>query len=422
MKLKFRRENLGFYLIVSLLVVLNVGLFFFWGGNSFKEDKIVAEAYFKGPFLEIEQIKGKNFNFRQLSNFFGNLAKQKGGAYAYEALAQATAKSYLAHGVDTHLLGHIVGDILFKQMGIEGIKYCTSDLRNACSHSIVVGLLLQDGEGALIKAVSVCRDAPGGSGAYTMCVHGLGHGVLAYVDYDMKRAVKMCEKTAPVIGVGVEYVQCVGGVTMEMMAGINDRDAWLLQAPNYLKKDDPLSPCNMSFMSEQVRPICYTYLTPHLFELAGANLQKPDPVYFAKAFSFCSKLKEHDKNRGFCYGGFGKEFVVLANERNIQSIENLNNEQLKKIYDWCVMADAQDGMIACVGNALQSLYWGGENSPAVSIKFCSLVNVSKDQSACFSGLIDAVKYYNKDVTYHKNFCNQVPKNYQNQCLSVLIKN
>ena len=98
-------------------------------------------------------------------------------------------------GTDMHLLGHVVGDILYAQEGLKGIKTCTHDFRNACSHTIVVGLFSEQGEVALPKIAETCYQAPGGSGAYTMCFHGLGHGVLAYTGYDLTKAAQLCQKT-----------------------------------------------------------------------------------------------------------------------------------------------------------------------------------------------------------------------------------
>src|SRR3989344_2239057 len=193
-------------------------------------------------FKEIEEIRNKNLDFGELSKFFVNLANDKGGHYAYKSLAKATALNYLSPNIDTHLLGHNIGDILYKQLGIEGMKFCTQDLRNACSHSIVVGALLEFGADKLRDIADVCRKAPGGKGAYTMCIHGLGHGVLAYTEYDMAQAVNLCEKVSEPRLKNMEYGECVGGISMEMMAGVNDREAWEKQKANYFKKDDPLAP------------------------------------------------------------------------------------------------------------------------------------------------------------------------------------
>lgn len=371
-------------------------------------------------YPEIEYLKDKNFNFVELSKFFSKLAQDKGGEYAYKALAYATAKSLILN-VDTHLLGHVVGDELYKQQGLEGMKYCTDDLRNACSHSIVVGGLLAEGIEAITKMVGICHEAPGGRDAYRMCVHGLGHGVLAYTEYDMRQAVELCKPVAISQDYSnMEFVECVGGITMEMMAGINDKEAWEKQKVNYFKSDDPLTPCNMGFVPENATRICYLFLTPHLLEAAGASPWiHAQPIHIKKAAVFCQKIPPAElRNRQACFTGFGKEFAVLVNEQNVQSIENMSNEKLLKIYEWCSLLP-QEGLNYCLESALQSLFWGGENDRNVAVRFCALMPNRANQAFCFENLIEAVDYYIFDKAYRKEFCSEIPLNFQGQCKSTL---
>src|SRR6185369_5825096 len=56
-------------------------------------------------------------SFQELSDRFAALANKKGAVYAYEVLREAP----LPPGTDLHLLGHTVGDILYKQKGVAGI-------------------------------------------------------------------------------------------------------------------------------------------------------------------------------------------------------------------------------------------------------------------------------------------------------------
>lgn len=160
---------------------------------------------------------GKNVeSFNALEKRFQNLAKEKGAKYAFEVLRRAE----LPPQTDLHLLGHYVGDELYKQEGVDGIRLCTQDFRNACSHSIVIGTLSEFGEGALPRIRDACKEAPGGSGAYTMCFHGLGHGVLAGYGYELEKTVAFCKKTGTEEYNYREYIECFGGAIMELMGGV----------------------------------------------------------------------------------------------------------------------------------------------------------------------------------------------------------
>lgn len=364
-------------------------------------------------YPEIHDLEGKQLSFKDLSNYFSNLAEKKGAKYAYEVLKIAPTPP----NIDLHLLAHVVGDILYRQEKADGIEVCTHDFRNACSHSIVIGLLIEEGEEGLLKINESCQKAPGGSGAYTMCFHGLGHGVLAYTGYDLPKAIELCKKTGTHEYNYNESAQCIGGTIMEIIGGgFHDQELWEKQSKKYLRESDPLYPCTSDFMPEEGKWFCYVYLTPNLLKAAGANLANPGPADFEKAFKFCDEIPEIDTMyRDVCYGGFGKEFVVLAKNRDVRNIENITNEELTTIYEWCLLARDEEGIKACINHALQSLYWGGENNRGVAVNFCSLVQNQFHQLSCFRTLIGAVSFYINDADYKREFCEELPPIYHEKC-------
>lgn len=351
-------------------------------------------------------------SFEQLSKRFTDLARAKGGAYAFEVLKKAD----LPPDTDLHLLGHAVGDVLYEQKGVGGIAYCTQDFRNACSHSIVINAFLEyGGEGALPYIHEACLHAPGGSGAYTMCYHGLGHGVFAYYQYSLPEAIAMCKKTGTAEHHDQEYVECVGGVIMELMGGGgHDTKDWELAQTKYLKPDDPLAPCDQGVVPAEVQTICLTYLTPHIWQAAGIELSAPDPMLFAKAFSYCDALKEPEL-RDACFGGFGKEFVPLAGARDIRNVDKLSDFSYSLAGSWCGFASDQEGTYACLHQAVASIFWGGENDPDGAIRFCSDVGDSAGRRSCFESLSMEVNRYVLDTERQKEICGAFPEEYRNAC-------
>lgn len=372
-----------------------------------------VSGYFSYP--ELAQIPQGGFN--TVTDFFEDLAKRKGGAYAYEVLKRAE----LPPNLDLHLMGHAVGDILYEQEGLDGIKVCTPDFRNACSHSIVVGLFFDEGEDALEDIAEACRQAPGGSGAYTMCFHGLGHGILAYTGYDMKKTAELCKKTGTPGRNFREYPECVGGSVMEIVGGgFHDPDLWAAQSKKYLPADKPLALCYADFMPQEAQGMCLTYLTPHLFKLAGGSLSSPTPESFAKAFDFCKAIPmTSSSERRACSGGLGKEFVVLAQNRDVRRIDQMNDDQLRTVHSWCALANSPFDAAACTTSAMNSLYWGGENDPGAAIRFCATAGPDI-QGPCFSELFGAVNYFMRgDRNYKSSFCKLVPEAQTAQCARVM---
>ncbi len=365
------------------------------------------------PYGELELLQGKAHSFNELAIIFGDASHKKGAVYGFELLRRAT----LPPNIDVHLLGHTIGDILYEQRGPEAITLCTPEFRNACSHTIVVGTLLENGPSSLSKIADICRQAPGGSGAYGMCFHGLGHGVLAYNEYDISKAVAMCATLKD--RRGPEYVECVGGMIMEMIAGVHDKEVWLEQTKTFYKDNDPLYPCSGSVIPEDVKNMCYTYLTPHFFEVAGADLGRPQPEHFKKAFTYCEPLQ--GENRKNCFGGFGKEFVVLAQNRDIRAVGMMGERELGKILEWCDLAKPKDGKENCVIHGLRSLFWGGENDPAASIKYCALARDKFGSDVCTDELLYIINYYINDPMKRRAICSKMVGNDLLRCESKLLQ-
>jgi len=398
--------------VLRVVFLLSLGVTLFFGGFLLWQKNSDMTLYLEVDYLQASGLR----SFGEFSDYFGGLAREKGGGYAFEVLKVAP----MPPDIDMHLLGHVVGDILFAQKGLDGIQVCTHDFRNACSHSIVVGLFLEQGEAALPKIAEACYQAPGGSGAYTMCFHGLGHGVLAYAGYDLKKAVELCKKTGTPQYNQEESSQCISGTIMEMISGINNPELWVEQRPKYFLQDDPLYPCSADFIPEEAQYLCYLYLTPHLFEAAGTNSWTPTP----DAFPFCDALPVSDiRNRDACYGGFGKEFLGFVADRDIRTsaVESITEKQLLHIYELCLFAGNREGTTSCIKSAANSLYWGGENDRGAVIRFCSVLPDPFYQRACFLNLIFTVNYYIQDPVYKTEFCGEIPQAFAGECQDKLLK-
>ena len=378
---------------------------------------LLASAYATGFRLypEMFYISIGVHDFQELSDRFTALAEDKSPAYAYAVLDRAS----LPRDTDFHLLGHAIGDVLYEKNGIGGIVDCTTDFRNACSHTIVIGAFNELGpEHALGSIREVCERAPGGIGAYTMCFHGVGHGVFAYYDYALKPTIAWCAKTGTAEHGTREYSECVGGAIMELMGGGgHDHAAWLKSRSAYLDPKNPLAPCSNSIMPKEVKDICYTYLTPHLFSVTGADLVRPTPDNFVGAFTLCDKIPNTDSTaRKACFYGIGKEFPVLALERDIRKIEYASTPELERMHSWCALAPHEEARSACIQAIVQSLFWGGENDPDVSVRFCMTANDAFGKTNCFDQLYDEVAtYLASDHTARARLCASLPTEFVPKC-------
>jgi hypothetical protein len=251
-----------------------------------------------------------------------------------------------------------------------------------------------------------------------MCFHGFGHGVLAFAEYEIPDAVELCGKVATEEYGREEEAQCIGGMVMEMHQGVHDKEIWEQKKDKYLTKTDPLRICQSDYMPENAKVLCYSYITPFIFDAAGANGGNPTPDIYPQSFAYCDEI-ENEVHRKSCYGGLGKEFIVLSQDRDIRKIEETPNELLMKSATWCALAPREEAQTACLLSILDSLYWGGENDPEVSVRYCSLLEAGNPKNECFEHLFSITSYYQKDPNVRQSICESVPSTYKKQCTAML---
>lgn len=398
----------AFVAIILLQIVLLL-----WGEEfSFANKKdIRADASY------VKTLTQEQASFDDFVDFFTDIAKKKGGVYAFDLMRV----SEFPFGLDQHLLGHSVGDILYEQKGISGMSLCTQDFRNACSHTMVIGALLEFGEGVLPKIREACHLAPGGSGAYTMCFHGLGHGVLAYNLYDMNKTAAMCQEFGTPEYGNREAVECFGGAVMEIIGGGgHDREYWEVNRQKYLNPTEPFGFCESEVVPDDFRSICYTYMTPFAFEAVGANMSMPGKDAFEKTFAFCEKVPDSDLGeRRSCFEGLGKEFIGIATGRDLVLQGGPTEGQLEKMRDWCMLARPSDGKKYCFDAVAGSLYWGGEKPYESVLQFCSMLD-DEYKKDCYLTTVRNVSQYVADPIYRRGFCEASPEVYREMCNVTLL--
>ena len=170
-------------------------------------------------------------------------------------------------------------------------------------------------------------------------------------------------------------------------------------------------------MPDEAKYFCYTYITPFIFDAAGMTRGQADASVFEKSFTYCAAVPE-EENRHVCYAGMGKEFVVLAQNRDIRRIDQMNDEQLQKVIGWCDLAYNEEGVQACLNEAQNSLYWGGENDYGVSVRYCGLLEGSK-ATGCYENFFENVSFYESSAETKKEICTAIPEVYQSECIATL---
>lgn len=191
-----------------------------------------------------------------------------------------------------HTLLHPIGEAAGHEYGNVADAYAKGDTfcRSGYYHGVLEGLFGQEGSDALLNHLdTLCAEVEGKerySYAYFSCVHGIGHGLMAHFAHDLFQSLEGCDRLSG----EWEQSSCHGGVFMENV--ISDT---LDEPSKYLKRDDPLYPCNV--VDDKYRAQCYLMQTSHMLALFDGD--------FGKVFGACNSVEA--KYQVSCYQSLGRD-------------------------------------------------------------------------------------------------------------------
>lgn len=375
-------------------------------------------------FPELAELNGvRGWDLQEYSNYFARLAKDKGGLYAYDVLR----KAHIPSTTDIHEVAHGIGYALYAEKGLSGMGDCTQEFRNACSHALVIQAFLEYGNGALPEIIRACSSAPGGPYAYSTCMHGVGHGILAFLEYDYEKTLGECRAVRDMVsdsdwrGTPEDiWRKCVEGATMELDQGAHDAVAWERAKANYFPEDDILMPCNAPYVDSTVKPMCYSYITWRFLEKAGAVRDMPSPEAYRNAMQYCLLIPEEEAgNRGGCFAGFGKNFIYMVSEDE-RKIASLPDSALEELNSWCSLAGNEKNKHPCILAVLTGLFLNGISTENTAIRFCAAETDISLLRSCYVHLISSARFVYTDAARFSAFCAKVPAELKARCIATPV--
>jgi hypothetical protein len=191
-----------------------------------------------------------------------------------------------------HTLLHPIGEAAGHEYGNVADAYAQGETfcRSGYYHGVLEGLFGDDDSEALLGNLdTLCAEVKGKerySYDYFSCVHGVGHGLMAYFDHDLFASLEGCDTLSG----EWEQSSCHGGVFMEnVISDMPDKPS------KYLKRDDSLYPCNA--VDDKYRYQCFLMQTSHMLTVYEGD--------FGKVFDACSSIEE--KYRVSCYQSLGRD-------------------------------------------------------------------------------------------------------------------
>lgn len=191
-----------------------------------------------------------------LRNSLKNNVQKEGGERAYLKLKEQFEKKEPQSSVIPHLAAHLFGEIIYQDMGMDGLTICDKSFTYGCFHGFFNAITSEKGIEYIPELNRICKENTKVISPLA-CQHGLGHGLGEYYGPEkVGLSLKECRK------MGAESIPfgCVGGVFMEY--NFPSMFDFISQNDDVVRKFDennPYGPCMN--VEDEFRKSCYFRLT-----------------------------------------------------------------------------------------------------------------------------------------------------------------
>ncbi len=283
-----------------------------------------------------------------------------------------------------HQRAHKAARISFDIYGSAGLKECPLFCHSGCYHGITEAYFKKNGANNIKEEINnFCSSLKNDLFSYYSCIHGIGHGLLSWTNYEVPEALEMCSL------IKEDRADCFSGVFMENinteLAG-EEKDEHITK----YKSDDPQFPCTI--VKEEYKRSCYLNQTSRMVQIFGAD--------FKKISNECSKVPE--KYREICFESLGRDISSFYRSAPDKSIKECNYSP-KKYRTFCLEGAVKNYRIWDIS--------GGDNS----IKFCTLLTDSNEKKLCYNEIIKLLNLITNKEEEKDSFCSKVEKEFEAQC-------
>src|SRR3989344_370550 len=281
---------------------------------------------------------------------------KNGPAAAMEALVTVSR----AAGKDCHNRAHELGRMSYEEFGSEIFKLVLPECHSGFYHGAIEAFFHKNGtDGLRANLSTICID--GLNGFFThQCLHGIGHGLMAWSDYDLPAALEYCN----LLPTGSGQSSCRTGAFMENIVGSLDNSPEAKRRGHISKfvSDNPQYPCTI--VKDEYKNDCYFLQTDRMATLSKTG--------FEGVARECEKAP--DRYQSSCFASMGRTIGGQMRGKPAEAIRN------------CPFAQANKHRIQCILGAGQDTFWD-KHGEDLALEFCALVPADEGKEDCYDTII-----------------------------------
>ena len=378
-----KRRRVLYAAVVTALAALGLGVAALMRAVSERATAAVAagEATFDpAPPLSPAQLSQLLTDDDYLIRFMQKHGPEAAGLGVAEAAASA--------GEDCHHRAHQLGRLAYALFGPRAFALASHTCQAGAMHGATEEFLRERGMGTLGSDVdALCQEAHNQFFRH-QCLHGVGHGLLAWVEYELPEALDLCDGLL----VAEDRDSCFSGVFMENIDGT--LAGAMGHQNHYLRNDDPHFPCNA--VADRFVPSCYFLQTSHMYVVFDGD--------FGAIAAECAKVPDSAKR--LCFRSMGRD------------VGNHLRGQPQKAIDACGLVATLSHRLDCLEEAVQDRFWEVSGAEEV-LEFCRLLEGADENERCYWKIAWRASQLFESEAGYREFCSRFEEDYRWLCDLVL---
>jgi hypothetical protein len=294
--------------------------------------------------------------------------------------------------VDCHNRAHELGRMSYEEFSDEVFKLNMPECHSGFYHGSVEAFFNKNGTDNLEENLRTICVADLNAFFTHQCLHGIGHGLMAWSDYALLDALEYCHLIPQDGGKS----SCRTGVFMENIVGsLNDSPE--ARARGHVTKyvnSDPHYPCTL--VKEAYKSDCYFLQTDRMlalsenrFEGVARNCEEAPPEYQ--------------------YSGFGSMGRTVGG--------TFRGDPTGAIAA-CTHAKDAENRLACILGAAQDTFWD-KNGETLALEFCATLSEEDGKADCYRTIIERSQEI-LTAEERRAFCKHLPEALRSGCLENVL--
>ena len=293
---------------------------------------------------------------------------------------------------DCHQRAHTAGRFSYEVYGEKSFQQCGAECHSGCYHGATEAYFKDHGTDDLAGNLKILCSSELNPFFSHQCLHGIGHGLMAWTDYDITEALKSCDllpRGADSCHTGVFMENIVGGLALSEKGTAKGEGGLDAHFTKYLSKD-PQYPCNA--VADQYKNSCYFLQTSRMVQLFAGD--------FKKVAAECSNVPVLYQQT--CFQSMGRD------------VGGYNRNNAAGAIMQCSYAPTGAPRLGCLSGAVQDTFWDptGQDS---AIHFCKLLTDKSEKDACYGTIIARSPEVLLTSGEMRIFCNKVEPGYKASC-------